>query len=87
MKDSSTGGLLAFIVAAPVLVICCGGKAALIGAALFGTAGILTGTKLLSIALVATLGGIVGLAARTFIQARRQNQDFERDDQSDRQTS
>lgn len=87
MKDSSTGGILAFIVAAPVVVICCGGKAALIGTALFGTAGFLSGAKLLTIALVATLGGIVVLAARAFIQARRQYQEFERDDQSDRQTS
>lgn len=84
MKDSSTGGLLAFIVAAPIVVICCGGKAALIGVALFGTAGFLTGANLLIIALVATLGGIVFLAARTFMRIPRQNEDFERDEQSER---
>ena len=87
MKDSSTGGLLAFIVAAPVVVICCAGKVALIGALLFGTAGSLTGANLLTAALVATLGGIVFLAARNFMQASKQNQEFERDDQSERQTS
>ena len=87
MKDSSTGGLLAFIVAAPVVVICCGGKAALIGTALFGTAGFLTGAKLLTVALVATLGGIVFLTARNFMLMRRRNQEFEGDDHSERQTS
>jgi hypothetical protein len=87
MKDSSTGGLLAFIVAAPVVVICCGGKAALIGVALFGTAGFMTGANLLTIALVATLGGIVFLAARSFMRVRRHNQGFKRDEQSERQTS
>ena len=49
MKDSSSGGLLAFIVAAPVVLICCAGKAALIGTVLFGTAGFLTGANLLTI--------------------------------------
>jgi hypothetical protein len=87
MKDSSTGGLLAFIVAAPVVVICCGGKAALIGTALFGTAGFLTGANLLTAALVATLGGIVFLAARNFVRMRKHRREFERDDQSGRQTS
>lgn len=87
MKDSSTGGLLAFIVAAPVVVICCSGKAALIGTALFGTAGFLTGANLLTIALVATLGGIVFLATCSFMRMRRHKQEFERDDQSERQTS
>lgn len=74
MKDSSTGGLLAFLVATPVVVICCGGKAALIGTALFGTAGFLTGTNLLTIGLVATLGGIVFLAGRTFTRIQRQKE-------------
>ena len=84
MKDSATGGLLAFIVAAPLVVICCGGKAALIGTVLFGTAGFLTGAKLLTVALVAMLGCIVFLTARNFTQAGRQNQEFEREDQSER---
>lgn len=87
MKDNTTGGLLAFIVAAPVVVICCGGKAALIGTTLFGTAGFLTGANLLTTALMATLGGIVFLATRSFIRVRRHNQEIERGDQSERQTS
>jgi|TARA_R110002012_G_scaffold104644_3_gene245239 hypothetical protein len=86
MKDSSKGSLLAFIVAAPVVVICCGGKAALIGTALFGTAGFLTGANLLTIALLATLGGIAVFAARSLVRLRGHNQEFERDGQSERQT-
>ena len=78
---------MAFIVAAPVVIICCGGKAALIGTALFGTAGFLTGANLLTAALVATLGSIVFLAARNFMRLRKHKQEFERDDQSERQTS
>jgi hypothetical protein len=87
MKDSSTGGLLVFIVAVPVVLICCAGKAALIGTLLFRTAGFLTGTNLLTIALVATLGGYVFLAAHNFIRMRKHKQEFEKDDQSERQTS
>ena len=87
MKDSSTGGLLAFIVAAPVVVICCAGKAALIGTVLFGTAEFLTSKNLLTAALVATLGGIVFLAARNFMRMRKHKQEFEKDDQRERQTS
>ena len=87
MKDSSTGGLLAFIVAAPVVVICCAGNVALIGTVLFGTAGFLTGANVLTIALLATLGGIVFLAARNFMRLRRHKQEFEKDDQGERQTS
>ncbi|WP_448329553.1 hypothetical protein [Sulfitobacter sp. M13] len=87
MKDSSTGGVLAFIVAAPVVVICCAGKAALIGTVLFGTAGFLTGANLLTAALMATFSGIVFLAARNFVRMRRHNQECERGDQSERQTS
>lgn len=87
MKDSSTRGLLAFIVAAPVLVICCAGKAALIGTALFGTAGFLTDANLLTTALMAMLGGIVFLATRSFIRVRRHNQVTDWDDQSERQAS
>lgn len=87
MKDSSSGGLLAFIAAAPVVLICCSGKAALIGTVLFGTAGFLTGANLLTAALVATLGGIVFLAARNFMRMRKHKQEFEKDDQRERQTS
>lgn len=87
MKDSSSGGLLAFIFAAPVVVICCGGKAALVGTALFGSAGFLTGANLLMIALVTTLGGIAVLATRSVMRTRNENQDLKGNDKSERQTS
>ena len=86
MKDSSTGGLLAFIVVAPIVVICCAGKAALIGALLFGTTGFLTGANLLTIALVATIGGIMLLATSSFMRVRRHNHQIKRNDQNERQT-
>lgn len=73
---------MAFIVAAPVIVICCAGKAALIGSVFFGTVEFLTGANILTAALVATLGGIVFLAARSFVRTRRHNQEFEKDNQS-----
>ncbi len=87
MKDSSTGGLLAFIVTAPVVVICCGGKLALVGTALFGTAGFLSGANVLTASLLATLGGIAFLAARSFMRLRRQDRDFREGDRGERQTS
>ena len=78
---------MAFIVAAPVVVICCGGKAALIGTVLFGTGGFLTGANFLTAALLATLGSIVFLAARNFMRMRKHKQELERGNQSERQTS
>ncbi|WP_347192042.1 hypothetical protein [Planktotalea arctica] len=78
---------MAFIFAAPVVVICCGGKAALIETLRFGTAGFLTSANLLTAALVATLGAILFLAARNFMRLRKQKQEFERGDQRERQTS
>ena len=87
MNGSATVGLLAFTVVAPVMVICCGGKAALIGIALFGTAGLLTGANLLVISLMATLGAIAFLTARTLRRTRRHNQDLKRDGHSERQAS
>ena len=86
MKYSSTGGLLAFIVVAPIVVICCAGKAALIGALLFGTTGFLTGANLLTITLVATIGGIMLLATRNFMRVRRHNHQIKRNDPNERQT-
>ncbi|MEQ3714230.1 hypothetical protein [Lentibacter algarum] len=87
MKDGSSGGLLTFIFAAPVVLICCGGKAVLIGTALFGTAGFMTGANMLTIALVATLGGIAVLATRSVMRTSKENQDLNKDCQSEQQIS
>jgi len=55
VKDSSTGGFLAFLIAAPVVV---------------GTAGILAGINVWAVALMALLGGIAILAGRGIAQSR-----------------
>lgn len=87
MKDSISGGLLAFLISAPVVVICCGGKAVLIGASLFGMLGFLTGNEVLAGALVAMLGSIALLAVRSFSRARRPSRTTKEDDLGERQVS
>ena len=59
MRDNLMGGLLAFGVAAPVMIVCCGGGAALIGAVFGGIGAWLSGLGGLSIALFAALGFLV----------------------------
>lgn len=86
MSGNATGGILAFIIAAPLMVICCAGKAALIGAAFFGTVDLLTGQQVLTIVLVTILGSIVFLTALTVLQARRPRDAIEEEDKIERQT-
>ena len=57
-------------IAAPVIIICCGGKLALMGVAFGGVAGFLTGSNIVSIALFALLGGVLVLAVREVVRAR-----------------
>lgn len=59
MRDSVTGGLLAFGIAAPVLIVCCGGGTALITAVFGGVGAWLSGLSGISIALVAALAFLV----------------------------
>ena len=73
MKDSLTGGLPAFIVTAPIFMVCCAGKVSLIGTLLFGTASFLTSANLLTIALVATFGTIMLSTIRKFMPVLRHN--------------
>ena len=90
MKDSMKGGLLAFTIAGPVVVICCGGKAILAGSLFGGALGFLTGVDVLGMVLLAAVGGIVILLARNLIRARRQNageRGSEKDVQIEQQTS
>ncbi len=68
---------MTFIIAATVVVICRAGKAALIGTALLRTAGFLTGASLMTTALMATIGGILFLATRSFVRMRRDNKEIE----------
>ncbi|UTS79105.1 hypothetical protein [Phaeobacter piscinae] len=69
MKDRSTGGILAFLVAAPVVVICCGGYAAVLASLFGGIIGTATGLDILTTLLVAVMLGVAVLAVRTFIQS------------------
>ncbi|KRS13409.1 hypothetical protein [Roseovarius indicus] len=43
MDDKHMGGLLAFVIAAPIMVICCGGGGLILAAILGGIGGWLTG--------------------------------------------
>ncbi|MBN8182018.1 hypothetical protein [Roseibium aggregatum] len=71
MKDSSTGGILAFLIAAPVIVICCGGHAALLASMLSGAIGAASGLDVLTTLLIAIGTGVVILAIRTVLRSRR----------------
>lgn len=59
MRDNLMGGLLAFGVAAPVMIVCCGGGAALIAAVFGGIGAWLSGLGGLSIALVVALAFLI----------------------------
>lgn len=78
---------MTFIIAATVVVIWRAGKAALIGTALLRTAGFLTGASLMTTALMATIGGILFLATRSFVWMRRDNKEIEGGNYRERQAS
>ena len=64
MRDNLMGGLLAFGVAAPVLVVCCGGGAAVL-AALFGGIGAwLSGMNGIAVLVLAGLSYLIVRAIR-----------------------
>jgi len=70
MKDSSAGGILAFLVAAPVVVICCGGHAAVLASLFGGVIGTATDLDIPTTLLVTVTMGVAVLAVRTFVQSR-----------------
>ena len=59
MRDNLMGGLLAFGIAAPVVVVCCGGGTALLTAVFGGLGAWLSGLGGIAIALVAALAFLV----------------------------
>ncbi len=59
MRDKLMGGLLAFGVATPVMIVCCGGGTALLAAAVGGLGAWLSGLGGLSVALLAALAFLV----------------------------
>lgn len=68
MRDKSLGMILATAIAAPVMIVCCGGGAALIGLAMAGSVGYISGSGLLNAALIVVVAGIAILA---FIRRRQ----------------
>jgi len=59
MRDNLMGGLLAFGVAAPVMIVCCGGGTALLAAVFGGVVAWLSGLGGIAIAMVAALAFLV----------------------------
>ena len=59
MRDNLMGGLLAFGVAAPVMIVCCGGGTAVLAATFGGIGAWPSGLGGISIALVAALAFLV----------------------------
>jgi hypothetical protein len=67
------GTILTRLIAAPVVVICCGGKLLLIGSVFGGAAGLFSGLSGLKILLVAIVFGILLLIARDFLPSRKRD--------------
>ncbi|GAA6178306.1 MULTISPECIES: hypothetical protein [Sulfitobacter] len=70
MRDNLTGGLLAFGVAAPVVIVCCGGGTALFAAAFSGLAAWMSGLGWITVALVVALALLVVREFRRFAKRR-----------------
>ena len=63
MRDNLMGGLLAFGVAAPVVIVCYGGGTALLAAAFGGLAAWMSGLGWIAVTLVVALAFLVVVAA------------------------
>ena len=88
MRDRHTGMILSTAIAAPLIVVCCGGKLALIGFAFGGVAGFLTGSNVLNVTLFALLGGVLFLTVREIVRARKSDaltHETKEEDQIERQ--
>lgn len=83
------GMILATAIAAPLMIICCGGGLAVMGLGFGGIAGFLTGSNMLGITLFALLGGVLFLAVREFVRSRKNDdpaRETKKEAQIDRQT-
>lgn len=69
MKASSTRGILAFLIAAPVVVICCGRHAEVLASLVGGKVGTATGFGVFATLLIAVTLFVVALAVRTSFEA------------------
>ena len=79
MRDDWMGGLLAFGVAAPVMVVCCGGGGVILAATLGGIGGWLTGLGGIA-AVTAALGGLLFWREIRRVRARQTNENVEKED-------
>ena len=60
MNDKNLGMILATAIAAPIMIICCGGGLALLGSALAGATGLFSGWGgLASLCLAIAVGGVL----------------------------
>lgn len=59
MKDSWQGGILATILIAPVMIVCCGGGAAVLTSVLAGLFGALSGMTILTAVVMAMMAYLV----------------------------
>lgn len=82
MRDNLMGGLLAFVVAAPVMVMCCGGGTALLAATFGGLGAWLSGLGWIVVALVAALTFLVVREFRRFAKRRASISDHSLDRKS-----
>ena len=74
MRDNLIGGLLAVGIAAPVVIVCCGGGAAFLVAVSGGITAWLSGLAGISTALVAALAFLVVRDVRRAIKRRPSNE-------------
>ena len=70
MRDNLMGGLLAYGVAAPIVIVCCGGGTALFAAAFSGLAARMSALGWITVALVAALAFLVVREFRRFAKRR-----------------
>ncbi|GFE67115.1 hypothetical protein [Litoreibacter roseus] len=75
MRDSLMGGLLAFGVAAPALVVCCGGGTAVLAALFSGVGAWLSGVNGIGVLVVAGLTYLIVRALRRSHMRRASNSD------------
>ncbi len=73
MRDNLMGGLLAFGIVTPVVIVCCGGGTALLAATVGGIGTWLSGFGGISIALVAALALLVVREVRRSAKRRASN--------------
>ncbi len=69
MKDSNMGMIMATLIAAPVVIVCCGGSI-VIGSLIAGGASWFTGQNILMSGLVAVGVGILTLAYKSYQRSR-----------------